>query len=328
MPPAATYDDPEDTGPVVARTKAGRALEAISDAIDEVNILKAQNKNHTAGTPEASPSSTSLVTSAEKDPAQFRRYADACDRVRAFYREQHTKQTVAYNRAARARFHDPNRRRPRLGIWAAMQTLDALTDDSDPDTELSQLQHLLQTAEALRRDGRPRWMQATGLVHDLGKLVLVFGDAPGQWSVVGDTFPVGCAFDRAAIVYPDTWDGNPDAADPVYATRHGIYAPHCGLDAVMLSWGHDEYLYHVLRDQSRLPAEGLAMVRYHSFYAWHREGGYRHLMNDKDYALLAAVRAFNPYDLYSKSDAPPDVEALKPYYMELIDEFFPPVIEW
>jgi inositol oxygenase len=42
-----------------------------------------------------------------------------------------------------------------------------------------------------------------------------------------------------------------------------------------------------------------------------------------------AVKAFNPYDLYSKSDEAPKVEELKPYYMELINEFFPePVIRW
>ena len=33
-------------------------------------------------------------------------------------------------------------------------------------------------------------------------------------------------------------------------TENGIYEPGCGLDNVLLSWGHDEYLYHVLKDQS------------------------------------------------------------------------------
>jgi inositol oxygenase len=45
--------------------------------------------------------------------------------------------------------------------------------------------------------------------------------------------------------------------------------------------------------------------------------------------MLKAVNAFNPYDLYSKSDGVPDAEKLKPYYMELISEYFPnPVIKW
>ena len=63
-------------------------------------------------------------------------------------------------------------------------------------------------------------------------------------------------------------------------------------------------------------------------YRWHRENAYTHLMNEKDQKTLEAVRAFNPYDLYSKSDEPSDVEALRPYYQSLIDKFFPPVINW
>jgi inositol oxygenase len=128
---------------------------------------------------------------------------------------------------------------------------------------LSQIEHLLQTAEAIRRDGKPEWMQVTGLVHDLGKLLFLF-DSEGQWDVVGvrnhlhlliselgilmldpslltiqDTFVVGCSFSDK-IIYPDTFAANPDSHDQIYSTENGIYQPHCGLDNVMLSWGHDE----------------------------------------------------------------------------------------
>ena len=54
-----------------------------------------------------------------------------------------------------------------------------------------------------------------------------------------DTFVVGCKFSDM-IIYPDTFAGNPDSKDPVYSTEYGVYKPHCGLDNVMLSWGHDE----------------------------------------------------------------------------------------
>lgn len=76
-----------------------------------------------------------------------------------------------------------------------MLKLNTLVDDSDPDvsshcimrsrlphsrflqcqTNVSQIEHLLQTAEAIRRDGKPEWMQVVGLVHDLGKLLYIFG---------------------------------------------------------------------------------------------------------------------------------------------------------
>lgn len=41
-------------------------------------------------------------------------------------------------------------------------------------TSVTQIEHLLQTAEAIRRDGKPEWMQVVGLVHDLGKLLTTF----------------------------------------------------------------------------------------------------------------------------------------------------------
>lgn len=44
--------------------------------------------------------------------------------------------------------------------------------------------------------------------------------------------------------------------------------------------------------------------------------------------MMKWVKQFNQYDLYSKAEETPDVEALKPYYLELIDEFFPEVIQW
>lgn len=313
MAPSALRDSPP---PAAAVTKAGQALEDMSDAIDDVNTIKYD--------------SASQFDTA-KDKTTFRQYETACDRVKNFYREQHEKQTVAYNLAARARFHSAARTRPEMTIWEAMEKLNTLIDESDPDTSLSQIEHLLQSAEAIRRDGKPRWMQVTGLIHDLGKLMLFFDElgTQGQWDVVGDTFPVGCAFDARIVLAESTFPANPDSRDPVYSTPLGIYPKHCGLDNVLLSWGHDEYLYHVLRDQSALPDEALAMIRYHSFYPWHREGAYRDLMCAKDWAMLRAVQAFNPYDLYSKSDDVPSVDELKPYYAELIDEFFPQkVLKW
>lgn len=107
----------------------------------------------------------------------------------------------------------------------------------------------------------------TGLIHDLGKVLCLFGEP--QWAVVGDTFPVGCAFSDK-VVYPEFFDANPDSRNPLNRTPCGMYSPACGLDAVHLSRGHDEYLYHVVKDH--LQDEALHMIRYHSFYAWHREG--------------------------------------------------------
>src|SRR5262249_51641405 len=146
-----------------------------------------------------------------------------------------------------------------------------------------------------------------------------------QWAVVGDTFPVGCAYSDK-VVFPEFFADNPDYKVAAYQTPDGVYEKGCGLDNVLLSWGHDEYLYHVVKDY--LPPEALYMIRYHSFYPWHSEGAYGHLINDRDRAMFKWVRAFNPYDLYSKAAKRPDVTALRPYYEGLIGEFFPPVLDW
>jgi inositol oxygenase len=40
------------------------------------------------------------------------------------------------------------------------------------------------------------------------------------------------------------------------------------------------------------------------------------------------VQAFNPDDLSTKSHAKPDAKALRPYYADLIAEFFPAKSRW
>jgi len=260
------------------------------------------------------------VQPAERDHA-YRNFSDAPAHVRAFYAENHAHQTLAFVLAKKAEYLPP--RRLRMGVFEAIEALAAVVDESDPDLGLSQLDHALQTAEALRADGAPRAVVLAGFVHDLGKLLCTFGEP--QWAVVGDTFPVGCAFsDR--VVFPELFAANSDACDLRYSTPLGVYEPHCGLDALVLSWGHDEYLYHVLR--GHLPTPALDVVRYHSFYAAHREGAYAHLLAPGDSERLAAIRRFSAYDLYSKSDRPPKWASRRRYYEELVAELLPPVLWW
>lgn len=257
-----------------------------------------------------------------KSTDDFRHYDDSTPPVvREFYRLNHTLQTRDFVLQKKTEYL--GRQRRQMGIWEAMEYLNTLVDDSDPDTDLSQIEHNLQTAEAIRRDGHPRWFVLTGFIHDLGKVLCLYGEP--QWAVVGDTFPVGCAYSDK-IVFPEFFKNNPDSEVAEYQTKFGIYEPNCGLDHVQLSWGHDEYLYHVVKD--RLPEPALYMIRYHSFYSGHRERAYDHLMNDHDREMFEWVRKFNPYDLYSKSDVRPSLDKLRPYYDDLIAEFFPGKLAW
>ena len=257
-----------------------------------------------------------------KKKDEFRNYDEPPrDTVREFYRLNHLYQTLEFAQAKRDEYGKLARKE--MGVWEACEYLNELVDDSDPDTEMSQIEHLLQTSEAIRADGHPRWFILAGLIHDLGK-ILCFNEEP-QWAVVGDTFPLGCQFSDK-VVFPEFFEQNPDSQIPEYQTKFGIYEEGCGLDKVTMSWGHDEYMYTVAKDY--MPEEALYMLRYHSFYAQHREHAYDHLMNDHDREMFKWVKAFNPYDLYSKADQPPNVKELKPFYTDLIAEYFPEKIRW
>jgi inositol oxygenase len=136
---------------------------------------------------------------------------------------------------------------------------------------------------------------------------------------------VGCAWSDQ-VVFPEYFAANPDAKVPEYQTKYGIYEPNCGLENVHMSFGHDGYIAEVMKPY--LPDEALYMLRFHSFYAWHRHGAYKHLENEKDRAMLPWVQKFNPYDLYSKGHTKPDLKQLKPYYDDLFAEFLPQKLAW
>jgi inositol oxygenase len=259
-------------------------------------------------------------------PSTFRQYQSAPPRVRENYRKARATQTVDFVDRMLSTHSAFDKR---MDVWSILEQLNDLVDVSDPDMSHPNVYHAFQTAEAIRADGLPDWMQLIGLLHDVGKIMYVRGcDADGtsrnqQWAMVGDTFVVGCALPDV-LVYPEYNHLNPDAHDPRYTTVCGKYAPGCGLDQVQCSWGHDEYLYRILassKNPHTLPDEALYIVRFHSLYAYHRDGAYRELMDDKDRQMLPVLQQFNKYDLYSKSDDLLDIEALRPYYDTLMKKY-------
>jgi len=210
----------------------------------------------------------------------------------------------------------------------ALDKLNDLVDESDPDVDIPNIVHAFQTAERIRQEHPDLdWFHLTGLIHDLGKVMAFYGEP--QWATVGDTFAVGCEFAESIVYRDSSFHNNPDLHNSSYNTKYGIYEPNCGLPNVLLSWGHDEYLYRVLKhNKTTIPEEGLRMIRYHSFYPWHSGGDYMHLCNKKDLEMMPWVLEFNKYDLYTKSGDLPDIEALKPYYQSLIDKYIPGELEW
>ncbi|KAB2088534.1 hypothetical protein ES319_A03G004200v1 [Gossypium barbadense] len=249
------------------------------------------------------------------------------DIVEQHYKSSHINQTYDFVKQMREEYMKLDK--AEMGIWECCELLNEVVDDSDPDLDEPQIQHLLQSAEAIRKDYPNEDWYDNFAFTDLGKILVLpkFGGLP-QWTVVGDTFPVGCAFDESNV-HHKYFKENPDFNNPKYNTRNGVYIEGCGLDNVLMSWGHDDYMYMVAKENgTTLPSAGLFIVRYHSFYPLHKYGAYSQFMNEEDKENFKWLKVFNKYDLYSKSKLLVDVEKVKPYYESLIAKYFPAKLKW
>ena len=247
---------------------------------------------------------------------RFREYPDDPQSpVYQHYEHMHKNQTLAYVLEQKARYADRNSF-IELSLEEAFELLKGFVDPSDPDAHFSNHIHNFQTAERCRKLlPDVDWFHLVGLIHDIGKLLYLF-DEP-LWAIVGDTFPVGHPFDQKCI-YFDLFKTNLDFGMP------SIYQKHCGFDAVHFAWGHDEYLYHVLKhNETRLPREALYIIRYHSFYPFHQNYAYLDLASEEDIRMLGYLRLFSECDLYSKADDLFEYEEIKSYYAQLIDKYLP-----
>ncbi|MCD7449144.1 Inositol oxygenase 2 [Datura stramonium] len=193
-----------------------------------------------------------------------------------------------------------------MSIWECCELLNEVVDDSDPDLDEPQIEHLLQTAEAIRKDyPNEDWLHLTGLIHDLGKVLLLpsFGGLP-QWAVV--------AIEGKILL----------TTIQLTTQNCGVYSEGCGeRDNVVMSWGHDDYMYLVAKkNKTTLPSAALFILC--------TSQGISHLMNEEDHENLKWLHIFNKYSLYSKSKVRIDVEKVKPYYMSLIEKYFPAKLKW
>ncbi|KAF6176730.1 hypothetical protein GIB67_031541, partial [Kingdonia uniflora] len=60
---------------------------------------------------------------------------------------------------------------------------------------------------------------------------------------------------------------NPDYNNPAFNTKYGICSERCGLNNVMITWGNDDYMYLVAKEnKTTLPSAGLFNSFYHKYY--------------------------------------------------------------
>jgi inositol oxygenase len=248
------------------------------------------------------------------------------------YMDMHKYQTYDYAKSQKRKY--ANLDNGTYTVEEVLNMMDEFIDPSDPDMDLPNSIHAYQTAERIHnlynKTDDDEQFQVCGLIHDLGKILYKFGEP--TWSVVGDTFPTGCEYSKTIIYYDDLQD-NPDYNNPKYNTKYGVYKEKVGIQNLTMSYGHDEYLYQVLksdknRDKHFFASKYVDIIRFHSFYPWHTGNDYKYLMKESDNYVLESVRHFNQFDLYSKKDNTKITKRTKEYYSRLLKKYFPQKLSW
>jgi len=109
---------------------------------------------------------TSSIKTTDKADDEFRTYdlETTPARVIDHYKKMRSKQTVEFVTRMADKFHfDPTtgEGRTQLTIEEAFLELESYVDASDPDLDLPNKIHLLQTAEGIRKAGHPEWLQVS-----------------------------------------------------------------------------------------------------------------------------------------------------------------------
>ena len=198
--------------------------------------------------------------------------------------ERHYAQTPADVLALKEKYREPIF--GRVGVVDLIEQVALCIDEMDGDMGCaSQLTHTLQVVEAMMSDGiKDHDLLIAGLIHDVGKLLLVVGEDPAN--VGGMLSPLG-DFDEGV-----------------------------GLDQCVLQWNHDEFGYSRFKDH--VPDHVAWLIRYHSIHVDMCES----LMDERDRRYARDyLPVFTKYDNETKSVfRMPETRA---DYRDLIEEYFP-----
>ena len=178
--------------------------------------------------------------------------------------DRHRAQTAATVTALRAKYQTPVL--GRVPIWSVIEMLAQCIDPTDQRLfGASQLLHVLQILDAMEREGAAtEEFVLAALLHDLGKILLLTGEAPEN--VVCFNEPIG------------------------------DHEPGIGLEHCLLQWNHDEFAWLRLKDH--VPDAVAWLVRYHSIDMAKCEPYMD--ARDRDY-VQRYLRPFARYDHGTKS---------------------------
>jgi len=185
------------------------------------------------------------------------------DQARMTY-ERHLEQTTEMIAALDRKYETPVLGRVR--VWSLIERLAQCIDPSDSTLYcVSQLVHAFQVVDGMERDGiQDKDLLITGLIHDLGKILLLTGEAPEN--VVCINTPVG------------------------------HYEEGVGLANCVFQWNHDRFIYSRFKDV--VPDHIAWLLRYHSIYVPACE----RLMDEQDRMYTQRyLRVFEKHDKGTKS---------------------------
>jgi len=210
------------------------------------------------------------------------------DHARVIY-ERHLDQTKEKVACLKKKYEKPVIGKVR--VWNLMERLAQCIDPSDSALYcVSQLVHALQVVDGMERDGiQDKDFLIAGLVHDLGKILLLTGEAPEN--VVGFSTPIG------------------------------HYEKGVGLANCVFQWNHDQFIYARLKDF--VPDHIAWLLRYHSIY----EPECRHLMDERDRMYMERyLRVFEKYDKGTKSLYHLPKNGIEKYRVLIEDTFPKPIL--
>ena len=201
----------------------------------------------------------------DADPG-FRYFEARARRINA----RHAHQNLSTVAAMRAKWHGVTLV-GRVPLWELLQHLSRTVDYTDKMLcTTNQWLHTLQVYEGMLLDGitDPKLL-FLALVHDIGKLLSLFGED----------------------------DANVDGLNSQQLVR-GVAG--AGMGSVVSQWNHDEFGYTKLRRAAGVPPEVAWVVRWHSFVPL-ITGRMAHVLTPRERAWMPLLRTLWEYDHKTKS---------------------------
>tara|TARA_B100001094_G_C18084743_1_gene747147 strand:+ start:347 stop:1252 length:906 start_codon:yes stop_codon:yes gene_type:complete len=293
-----------------------------------------------------------------KSKVNFRNYKDSSrqDIVENTYNRMYTEQTI--EKRKNWIFPVSNKKST---IKNLLPIFDKLIDDSDPDINIGQINHLLQTYINLKQnfneDIEIKTLFSESFYNNIpDNIKKIYSEKkfiknlyPNITDFKNKIMITGFIHDIGKILLHPEW-GNyqqhfcvgdiyplnlPFAKENIFYNKqfhlnNDFFKKNLqynythikkGFDNYLFTISHDMYLYKVLHNNCKLDNIFLYLIKYHSFYAFHSKLGYKLYASEEDWINLPLLKIISNSDLYSKNEIIPKFEDYKDEIFNLLDKY-------